>query len=491
MSNKNKELQESDITINNNIIKKEKDTNSKEANTKNNSDLLPADNNTLKDNPDNKKTKLTKEELKEKQLRKTALKIKQYTDILENDKELQLRQRKEEKEIKKDIKSAILLMISIVGLPFGVLKLIKNIKKKQAIKSPFELRKIIIIEEALKKHKEKNKRILELYKEEKARIKLLKKLPFKILNHINFLISMFLIILFFFILDIGIAPTVLILFSSFCFCYFLIGVLMHLVFYMIAENKTREKMAKLEEEKNRLLAEEKLKADDIMRNKIDKERKRFEEIERLRIQEEKRRVIEEEQLRILKEEESRIKAEEEQKILELEAEKERSVQTKRNKLLQKVIELPPPPTTAELAQEKEILKNEFDRNLLSEIENKFTIPDISGIEYFSDSDRLQKEYGGHILFKDLDNSDEGLNQELDNTMLQAVKKVNTESDDITDFDTTDIEEAKEVIFRKARMKVEQHNLSDEELAAKEEKEIKGKAVSGKSFMILKQMLKDD
>ncbi|MCL2039198.1 MAG: hypothetical protein FWG85_02070 [Bacteroidetes bacterium] len=484
MPKKNKELQEINITENNNQIVKA-DANVKGEIAKTNGNSLP-----ISDNISNNK-KSTKAELKEKQLRKTALKIKQYADILENDKELQIKQRKEEKNIKKGIRNAILLMISIVGLPFGVFKLIKNLKKKQAIKSPFELRKIIIIEEALKKHNDKNRRILEVYKEEKERIKRLKKLPFKILNHVNFLISMFLIILFFFILDVGIAPTALVLFTSFCFCYFLIGVLMHLVFYMVAENKTREKMAKLEEEKNRLLAEEKLKADELLRDKIDKERKRFEEIERLRIQEEKRRIVEEEQLRILKEEEARIKAEEEQKMLELEAEKERIVQSKRNKFMQKVIELPPPPTTAELAQEKEILKNEFDRNLLTEIESKFTIPDISGIEYFSDRDRLQKEYSGDILFKDIDSSEEALNQELDNTMLQAVKKVRHESDDITDFDTTDIEEAKGVIFRKARMQVEKHNTSEEELSEKEEKEMKGKAVSGKSFMILKQMLKDE
>ncbi len=465
MPKKNKKLQENDTIQNNKQIIKV------DANDKNSSSISIA-NNTLKDN---KKTKLSKE----KQLRKNALKIKQYEDILENDKELQLKQRQETKKVKKGIRNAILLMISIVGLPFGVFKLIKNLKKKQAIKSPFELKKIIITEEALKKHKEKNKRILEAYKEEKERIKRLKKLPFKILNHINFLISMLLIILFFFVLDIGVAPTLLILFTSFCFCYFLIGVLMHLVFYMIAENKTREEMTKLEEEKNRLLAEEKLKADAILRNKIDTERKRFEEIERLRIQEEKRRAIEAEELRLIKEEEARIKAEERQKIQELEAEKERAQQIRRNKFLQKAIELPPSPTIAELAQEKEALRNEFNRNLLNEIEDNFTIPDISGIEYFTDKDRLQKEYGGNILFKDLDNSDETLHQEIDNTMLQAVKEVNTKNDDITDFDTADIEEAKELIFRKARMKVE------------EEKETKGKAVSGKSFMILKQMLKDE
>ena len=443
----------------------------------------------------NKKAELIaqKKKNKERAVKVSAWKLRHYADIFETDKDLTIRQRKEEKAIKSGFVKAGLLILSVVGLPFGVYKLFKLFKHKKAINNPYELRKIIVIEEAAKKHKEKNARIIEAYKEEKKRIKKLKKLPFKILNHLNFLISMFLIILFFFILDIGIAPTALVLFSSFTFCYFLIGLLMHLVFYMISENKTREQMLKLEEEKNRLLAEEKIKSEELLRNKIEKERRiyeaketlRFEE-DRLRKEETARRLREAEERKIKEEEEARLLAEAEEELKKLVEEKERLVQEKRMRLIKS--EAPPALTKAELAQEKEILRNDFDRNLLNELNREFVIPNVSGIEGFGDANKLRDEYSGGIMFGNLDSNEEAVSSELNNMMLKT-EKINAKiNDDITDFDTADIEEAKTEIFKRARKKVDKAH--EEELQKKEEKEIKGKAVSGKSFMLIKEMLKN-
>ena len=475
-----------------------------------------------------KKEKISKEKL----LKRKLLKQKQYQDIYEIDKELTLRRKIEEINIKKDRKKAIILLATIICFPVGLYKLLKYIRKKKLLENPFELRKIIIIEEAYKKHKEKNERILEVYNEEKLKLKRLKKLPFKILNHVNFFVTMFLIILFFFILDIGIVPTALILFSAFCLTYFTLGLLMHIVFYMIAENKTREKLMKLEEDKNKLLAEEKLKADALLRVKIDKERKRYEQIERLRFQEEERRRIEDEEARIKAEliakekaetelriaEEDRIRAEEELKLKleeekleeELEMEKFRMKNEKRQKLQKLLTQTEesnkpyslPKLSKAEFAQKLELLRNEWDKNLLNEIEGQLTIPDISGIEEFSDMDRLKEQFGVAAVFPDYDNSDDMINSEIDNTMLQSVKtKKIVNEDDITDFDTADIEEAKQVIFKRARNKIEKESLAEDiELEKQIVKQAVtkqsnnsnggGKAISGKSFMVIKEMLKD-
>jgi len=453
-------------------------------------------------------SKVNKKELnniaKEKAARYIILKEKQYQNIYDLDKELTLRRAKEEKIIKQNTKKAIIFLASIVGFPIGLYKLFKARKHSKLIKNPFELQKIIIIEESLKKHNEKNKRILEVYIEEKKRIKKLKKLPFKILNHINFLISMLLIILFFFILDIGVAPTALVLFSSFCLMYFAVGLIMHIVFYMVAENKTREKLSKLEEEKNRLLAEEKLKSEQQVRAKIEKERKIYESQERLRMEED--RLRKQEEIRIAAEEaELKEKLEEESRLMAIAREEKERLEEEQLKMQKQFVYVkelaPPPPTKAELAQEKEALRNEFDKSLLTEINREFIVPDVGGIEYFGNVDKLKKEYAPGIVFEDIDSNESSVSAELDNTILtSATAPAISETNEITDFDTTDIEEAKDVIFRKARRQVEAKAKDDliekqvkEDIIKKQMKSSNnsgGQAVSGKSFMIIKEMLKN-
>ena len=473
-----------------------------------------------------KKNKLTKEEiklLKEKQAKRKAVKEKQYLDVYDSDTDLAFRRLKEEKEIKKSRKTAIILMCSVIGLPFGLYKFVKSSKRAKLLKNPFELQKIIIIEEALKKHNAKNKLILEAYKEEKTRIKKLKKLPFKVLNHINFLISMLLIILFFFVLDVGVEPTALVLFGSFCLMYFSIGLLMHLVFYMIAENKTRERLAKLEEDKNRLLAEEKLKSEAQLRMKIEKERRFFEEKERIRLEEERlrkmeiaRREKEKEDLRLKIEEEARleeermyIKEEEKRKIAELEEEKKRIIQEKRTNLLKKLEKGQqaeysiPKLSKAELASIKEALRNEFDKNLLEELNREFELPDVSGIENFADTEKLKKEYAAGIRFtnENKDDVEKVVNKEIDNSILNIVKRKDIESDEMIDFDITNqnptaTKTSLDEDLELEKMALEQSvgiptkKVATSNLTSSQGNEKKGKPISGKSFMIIKEMLKD-
>jgi hypothetical protein len=409
---------------------------------------------------------------KERAARRLELKKKQYEQIFSNEKDLVIKQKQEKKNIRKSFIISGLLLLSVVGLPFGFYKLVKNIKRKKLINNPYKLRTLIIIEDATKKHNLKNDKILEAYKKEKKRIKTLKRLPYKILNSVTFLLSMFSIILFFFVLDVGIEPTALIIFGVFTLSYFVIGLLMHLVFYMLSENKERELMLKLESEKNRLLAEEKLKNEDIIRNKIEKERRRCEEEERLRI---------EEAIRAKKEQaELEIKMAEEQKLMAM-------ITAEKQKLLKQRLmpqELLPPPTQAELAQETETLKNEFDRNTLKEIEEHFGIPNISGIEDFTDANKIKDEYSAGAIFPDEDISANAINMEIDNMMFDIVQNDTEPINDITNFDITDIEEAKTLIFEKAKKKAQ-------DTPKTLDKEDKEKSVSGKSFMVIKQMLKDD
>lgn len=137
-----------------------------------------------------------------------------------------------------------------------------------------------ILENAEKEHKERNKKIIAEYKAEKKRIKMLKRLPYKILNTISILSSMFLIILFFFILDVGIEVTAVILLGAFTITYFVIGLLMLAVFYMISENKQRQTLLKLEEEKKYQLAKEKMRAEMAIKQRLEKERRKYEREER-------------------------------------------------------------------------------------------------------------------------------------------------------------------------------------------------------------------
>ena len=418
---------------------------------------------------------------------------------------------------------AIAIAAPIIG--WTVYNIVKSILTLPKLKSAYELRKMMIIEAAQKAHNDKNKKIIEAYKAEKIRIKKLKRLPYKILNYVNLLISLFSVIFFFFILDIGIAPTALVLFGLFTVTYFVVGLAMFVVAYMISENKQRTTMLQLAEEKNRLLFEEKLRSEEAVRIKLEKERRRYEEEERLRKEEAIRRQLEEaekarleEELKVLEAEKARIKEEraERLRIEAEEREKARQNMIKESRFLRQDY-LPPAPTRAEIAKDIETLRNEFDKNLLEEVGNKFDGLDISGIEEFSNKNKIKEEYSAGITFPDVDNSDAGVNKEIDNSLLQIEQK-DEEKDFLTDFDTADIEEAKTKIFENARKEKIKKNIkpnTDDEITTKElvnevkrqvvkptkpatvnnktagSSEGNGKNVSGKSFMVIKQMLKDN
>jgi hypothetical protein len=319
------------------------------------------------------------------------------------------------------------------------------------------------------------------YKEEKKRIKMLQRLPYKMLNGTAFLLSMFTIILFYFVLNIGKEATALILFCVFTITYFLVGLIMIGVFYLVSENKQRIMMLKLEEEKNKLLLEEKLKSEAAIRNKLEKERRVYEEEERLRIEEVIRSKREEE--------ENIIRIAEEQRLMEI-AENERRNLIAESKLLKH--DLLPSRTKAEIAKETEVIKNEFDKKILSEIGSYINDIEIGGIEDILNKEKINTEYSIGAILPDIDDSDELLDSELDNSIMHTLKKDQNLSDDLlTDFDTTDIEEAKTLIFEKAvkksEMKPAPENIKKDNTSTSPSK---GKPVSGKSFMVIKQMLKD-
>jgi predicted membrane channel-forming protein YqfA (hemolysin III family) len=362
-----------------------------------------------------------------------------------------------------------------------IFNIIKSIKELKKLKNPYEIKKILILEQAKKAHNDKNTAIMSAYKEEKKRIKMLKRLPYKMLNGSAFLFSMFTIILFFFVLNIGIEATALILFCVFTVTYFLVGLIMIGVFYLVSENKQRIMMLQLEEEKNRLLLEEKLKSEAAIRNKLETERRKYEEEERLRIEEviRAKREAEENQARI----------EEEQRLMEI-AENDRRNLIAESKLLKH--DLLPSRTKAEIAKETEVIKNEFDKKILSEIGSYINDMEIGGIEDILDKEKINTEYSLGAILPDIDISDELLDTELNNSIMHTLKKEqNIYDDSLTDFDTTDIEEAKTLIFEKAVKKSEMNhvteNINKENTSTSPSK---GKPVSGKSFMVIKQMLKD-
>ena len=528
-----------------------------------------------KNDKDKKEKELTPEQLAqkleaEKLAQKKAYKEQKNKFAIENDIELRKKQLIETQNLKKKIivNGGVGLVgligvgvVLLLGIPpyfaalvlpawaFAGLNIFKSIKTLPKLQSAHELRIMIIIDQARKAHDDKNKQILEAYKAEKQRIKSLKRLPYKILNYVSFFITMFTIILLFFIFDVGITATALVLFAFFTITYFLVGVVMIAVAYMISENKQRESMLRLEEEKNRLLLEERLRSEEVVRVKLEKERKRYEEEERLRIEEQIRaakeeaeRLVREEEERLLIEEErlqieeaarvkAEIKAEKVRKKAEVAAEKERVRQNmiKESKFMRQQEKLPPPPTKAEIAKDIEVIRNEFDKKMLEEISTRFDGLNISGIEEFiADKDKITKEYAAGITFPDVDLSDAGLEKEMDNSSILTVAK-DKEEPTITDFDTTDIEEAKTLVFKNARKmaaKAEDDDFTTEDLvkevnrtvtqmqtpqtqtqtqtqtqktqtpkepaaAAPAEEAPAGKPVSGKGFMMIKQMLKDE
>ncbi|MDR0926888.1 MAG: hypothetical protein LBO69_03875 [Ignavibacteria bacterium] len=440
---------------------------------------------------------LEKKLAQEKLERKKQNRLIKYKLLFETDEELNRRQFTEKRDNKKKIIiNAIVLLVGLgvavflmsimqilvaIAIPFAIVTLfniVRSILMLRKLKNPYELRKILILEKAKKAHKDRNQKILEAYKAEKRRIKMLKNLPYKILNGMAFIISMFTIILFFFVLDIGIEKTALILFGMFFVTYFVVGLLMLAVFYLVSENKQRLLMFKLEEEKNKLLLAEKLRNEESVRNKLANERRRYEEEERLRI---------EEQIRVAQEEEEqRLKFEEEQRLME-EAEEEKRKLIQESKLLH--TEATPKISRAEYTKESEVMRNELDKGIIGELRQYINQVDISGIEDFTGIEDFSTEFATGPIIPDIDMSDEAVNTDMDNSLLQTPAYP---KDDDYLADVTDIEEAKTLVYAKAMQMSNKSVKKDTPPPppASTDGANKGKNVSGKSFMILKEMIKD-
>lgn len=488
-----------------------------------------------KDKKGKKEKELTPEQLAEqlakqleaeKQERKRIARELKYKAGIENDIELQRKQRTERKVIQKSIITngavllggvgasvALMLLVTpfLIGLALPIagvtgFNLFKAIKKRlPQLNNPYELRKMLIIEQAQKEHNLRNQKIIEAYKAEKKRIKALKGLPYKILNMVTFMISMFTIIFVFFLLDLGIKVTALVLFAIFTIIYFVIGSIMVGVFYLISENRQRTLAMQLEEAKNRLLVEEQIRSENSVRKKLEAERRRYEEEERLRIEEQIRLQAEMEAAaelqRLKEEEERRIKEAKEAKEAAKAAERERLMQELRDrKQVVKHIIPPAPPTRAEIAKEAETLKNEFDKKILEGIDTSLDDLNISGIERFTTAEKLAIEYAPGLVFPDTDASLETIESEVDNTILEAPDvRLSEEEEKIPAFEGT-IATEKVIIEDNGGMQKtppppsspkEDETLKKAMLSEIGEKaEPPAKQVSGKSISVLKQMLKD-
>jgi hypothetical protein len=290
----------------------------------------------------------------------------------------------------------------------------------------------------------------------------------------------------------------------------MVGLLMIGVFYLISENKQREMLLKLEDERRRMLAEEKLRSDIEVRDRLEAERRKYEEEERLRIDEQRRAAEEEAEMQ--------RKLEEEQRLLEI-AEEEKKKLLKNTRMVEQ--DLLPPPSKAEIAQEIESIRNDFDKKILDEVRNKFTGLDLGGIETFADKSKLKTEYAAGAIFPDEDLSDRGLEQEFanSNATLDTIRRTDDYNsvDDLTDFDTDNIDEAKDILIKRTLEKAEKiRNDGNEQQPTPTKQDLnsaiskmpshipqpvnppisdrtqqKDKAINGKSFMVIKQMLKDE
>jgi hypothetical protein len=230
------------------------------------------------------------------------------------------------------------------------------------------------------------------------------------------------------------------------------------VFYLVGEAKQKQMMLKLEEEKNKALIEEKLRSENTIRKNLESERKRFAEEERLRINE---------QIRLKAElEAAKLKQEQERKMYE-DAEKEKMKLFHESKFIKQVLQ---PPSKAEIHKEAETIKNEFDHKILDEVNSNLTNLNLGGIENFTNIDKIAKEYTSGVLIPDEDLSEDSIENEMNNTFLNTLK-----NDEINE---------------NYEKNIEKNNINEEipePVSAEIETERK---VSGKSFSILKQMLKD-
>ncbi len=409
------------------MAKKNNDANENDVNTKKTEQRKSV----LNDNDKNiskkiAKPKKSKEEIKlekNKELNKLNRRKEKYQELISKEIALKIFQRdKKKKVIRKIIINASILLLSLgiiaylslnikiffAGLAIPILvitgfNIFKAIRLIPKLKNPYEMRKMILENEAQKEHLKRNKKIQENYKAEKKRIKMMKKLPYKALGTIAFLLTMFTLIACYFVFDVQLTTTILLLLAVFTVSYFIVGILMTGVFYLVSENKTREYMIQLEEEKRQIMEKERLRSEELLRKKLAAEQKKYEEEELIRIEEEKRHAMESELLKIRREEEKRafeLSVQERQKILE---------ETRFSKK---------PILLGQSVEDLEKQKLQIENKLLDDLNSEFENINLGGIEDFVSPNQLLENFK---QTKEPTLVNESVEQEMDNSLLTLPK----------------------------------------------------------------------
>lgn len=383
-----------------------------------------------------KKDKTAEKLEKEKEKQRNKEKEERYKYIYQNDTLLQkFFEREKKRFIKSIITASSILLVLIAGalvlaivlnpllaaitVPFigiCIWKILSALKKLKLIKNPYELYDILIKNKEKKESKLSQKQIMTDYSREKKRIKQLKKLPYKVLASISFLLSMFTIIFFYFIVGIKIPTMLIILFSVFTVSYFLVGVMMITVFYMISENRLRLKNIKDQEEERRKSVEERIKNDAILRKKLDEERRRYEEETTLR------NIIEERQAAEVEAE--RIRREEERQAFEaslLEKKQLVSSRVAKANLQAKSLE--------EQENETKEIKEKINSELLEEIKEEVKKYNFSVIDSLYEKDILSLEESSFDKMEFIDD-DSDIQTELENTLIGGKNHLNKDIDQI-------------------------------------------------------------
>ena len=326
---------------------------------------------------------------KDKEAKRKKEKIEIHKALYKNEALLAIFRQKEAKRIKKNILiNSIIILIAVAGatagallfnilslvaaapfLIFNGLKIFKNIREYISFNDPYELQRVLLKRKADEEAKKSDKKIIDEYKSEKKRIKKMKKMPYKILANLSFILSMFTIIFFYFVVGVRLPTVLILLFVVFTISYFLVGIGMTAIAYLISENKIREQKIKADEEKRRLLAEEKIKSEEALYKKLESERRKYEEEKELKIAEEMRISIEMEK--------ERARRQEEQKLFELTSQSKENILEKsrfaKAGLQQKNI--------IDIESETKEIKNKISSEILDEA-SKISDYDLGGIENF-------------------------------------------------------------------------------------------------------------
>ncbi len=368
----------------------------------------------------NKKNKPTKAD-KQREALKQKLTQERYKNIIDREKQLGRLQRIEKQRSTRRIIINLVILLLATGaaiylgsniniflyavavpvLAITAWNIIKAIRLRSKLSNPYEIRKLLVIREAKEEHNKKNKQIQEEYKDEKRRISLLKRLPYRALGSSAFILMMFTLILCYFVLDVQLTTTIFLLLIVFTISYFIAGLVMAAIFYLIGENKARENKIRLEEERRRKTIEERIKSEELLRKKLEAERRRYEQEELLRADEEARAKLEEEIVKARKEEDRRsfeLSMHERHKILD---------ETRFGKpiLLESSYE--------QFAKAHEKQKEKFERELLNDFNEELQDFNVGGIEAFHRSKIKNTAYNPTSSEMETGN----LEQEMDNALF--------------------------------------------------------------------------